>query len=95
LRPFFCIASILDAKHDDFDITVIWHNLYLGPNSDFIAFRRESQGPIERIMVSFAKALETGLFQLVSLNASKNIFCVTVICEKKKHEGVMDAVFLV
>jgi len=95
LSAFLRIVSILAAKHDDFDITIIWHNLYLGPDSDFIAFRRESQGPIERILVNFAKALETGLFQVVSLNASKNLFCVTVICEKNKHEGVMDAVFLV
>ena len=95
MLALFCIASILAAKHDEFDVTVIWHNLYAGPNSDFITFRRESQGPIECILMDFAKALETGLFQVVSLNASKNLFCVTVICEKNKGEGVMDAVFKV
>jgi hypothetical protein len=95
LFALFCIASILDAKHDDFDVTIIWHNLYRGPDSNFVCFRRESQGPIERIMVDFAKALETGLFKVVSVNASSNLFCVTVICEKNKDEGVMDAVFKV
>jgi hypothetical protein len=89
------IASLLAAKHDDFDITIIWHNLYAGPDSDFFAFRRESRGPIERILVGFAKALETGLFEVVSASASKNLFCVTVICEKNKDDGVMDAIFMV
>jgi hypothetical protein len=91
----YFIASILAAKHDDFDVTIIWHNLYRGPDSNFTIFRRESRGPIERILVDFAKALETELFEVVSVNASKNLFCVTVVCEKMKDDGVMDAVFLV
>ncbi|KAF2828750.1 hypothetical protein CC86DRAFT_319783 [Ophiobolus disseminans] len=80
--------------HDDFDITIIWHNIYA--DSDFIGFRRESRGPIERILVAFAKALETGVFeQVISVNASKHLFCVTVACTKNRDEGVMDAVFSV
>lgn len=81
-------------KHADSDISVIWHNLYA--DSDFLCFRKESRGPIERILVDFAKALETGVFEeVVSVNVSKHMFCVTVICTKNKNEGVMDAVFMV
>lgn len=94
LTAYFCVVS-RTAKHDDFDISIIWHNLYVGPNSNFFAFRKESKGPIEQILVRFGEALNTCLFQVVSLNASKNLFCVTVICEKNKDEGVMDAVFKV
>jgi len=80
--------------HDGFDVTIIWHNLYA--ESDFTTFRKESRGPIERILVDFAKALEKDVFdEVVSVNASKHLFCVTVICTKNKNEGVMDAIFCV
>jgi hypothetical protein len=82
------------SPHEDFDITIIWHNLYA--NSDFICFRKESRGPIERILVDFAKVLETGVFEnVVSVNASKHLFAVTVVCMKNKNEGVMDSVLSV
>jgi hypothetical protein len=81
-------------EHEDFDVTIIWHNVYA--ESDFLCFRKESRGPIERILVGFGKVLESGVFeQVVSVNASKHLFCVTVVCTKNKDEGVMDAIFSV
>ena len=88
------IASLVAKPHDDFDVTIIWHNLYA--ESDFMTFRKESQGPIARILVDFARVLELGLFEdVVSVNASKYLFCVTVICEKNREDGVMDAILSV
>lgn len=46
-------------------------------------------------MVDFARVLESGLFEVYSLNASKNMFCVVLACEKNKDEGVMDLVLSV
>jgi hypothetical protein len=80
--------------HDDFHISIIWHNVYA--HSDFVCVRKESRGPIERILVDFAKALECGVFEeVLSVNASKHLFCVTVACTKNFDDGVMDAISLV
>jgi hypothetical protein len=61
-----------------------------------LCFRKESEGPIERILVDFARVLEKGVFdQVVSVSASERLFCVTVSTAKGKEEGVMDAVLSV
>jgi len=79
------------TEHDDFDVTIIWQNI--AADSDFLCFRKESKGPIERILVDFAKVLEMAVFEeVISVNASKHLFCVTVACVKNKDEGVMDAI---
>jgi hypothetical protein len=84
-------AVLFPKPHDDFDITIIWHNM--DSRSNFICFRKESRGPIERILASFGKVMELGVFdEVMSVNASKHLFCVTVCCEKNKEDGVMDAI---
>lgn len=46
--------------------------------------------------MDFAKALECGVFEeVLSVNASKHLFCVTVACTKNIDDGVMDAISLV
>lgn len=82
------------AENNDFDISIIWHNVYAG--SDFIGFRKESRGPIERILRDFGRVLESGVFeQVLSVNASKHLFCVTVACTRNMDQGVKDAIFSV
>jgi len=49
--------------HEDFDITTTWHNMYV--ESSFCIFRKESRGPIERILANFGNVLSTGVFQEV------------------------------
>jgi hypothetical protein len=67
--------------HDDTDIDIIWHNLHA--ESDFTVFRKKSDGPIERILVEFAHVVDAGVFEeVVSVNASKYLFSVTVVCSK-------------
>lgn len=92
-NPALAVASSYEA-HEDFDISIIWHNVYV--HSDFICVRKESRGPIERILMDFAKVLECGVFEeVLSVNASKHLFCVTVACTKNSDDGVMDAISLV
>lgn len=80
------------APHDDFEITIIWHNI--DARSSFTCFRKESRGPIERILIDFARVLETGVLeQVISVNGSKHMFCVAIAYSKNKDEGVVDAVF--
>jgi hypothetical protein len=44
-------------------------------------------------LVDFAKVLERDVFvSVISVNASERLFCVTVLTEKNKVEGVMDAI---
>jgi cyclopropane fatty-acyl-phospholipid synthase-like methyltransferase len=57
-------------------------------------FRKESRGPIERILVDFGKVREKGIFdRVVSVNASERLFCVTVATSKMREDAVMDAIF--
>ncbi|KUL82753.1 hypothetical protein ZTR_10903 [Talaromyces verruculosus] len=66
---------------DDTDIDIIWHNLHA--DSDFTVFRKKSDGPMERILVDFARVVDAGVFEeVVSVNASKYLFSVTVVCSK-------------
>lgn len=59
-------------------------------------FRKESRGPIERILVDFARVLENGAVdQIVSVSASKHLFCVTLATEKNKEDGIMEQIFTV
>jgi hypothetical protein len=75
-------------------VTIIWQNI--DSRSNFIMFRKESRGPIERILVDFATVLESGVIdQIISVNASKHLFCVTLATEKNKEDGVLDQILAV
>jgi len=63
--------------------------------SDFRSMRKSSRGPIGRILVDFAKVLESGMFEVISVNASKHMFCAVVACQKNRDEGVDDLLWLV
>ena len=46
--------------------------------------------------MDFTRVLEMEVFDnIVSVNASKHMFCVMVVCTKNKDEGVMDALLSV
>jgi hypothetical protein len=82
------------AAHEGFDVTIIWQNIDV--RSDFICFRKESRGPIERILVDFAKVLASGVIdEVISVNASKHLFCVTLATKKNQDEGVNDQIYSV
>jgi hypothetical protein len=86
-------ASAADRyeSHDDYDVTIIWQNIDI--RSNFIMFRKESTGPIERILMDFATVLKSGVIdEVISVNASKQLFCVTLATEKNKEDGVMDQI---
>lgn len=87
-------SKITDDEHAEFAVSITWHNV--AAERDFLCFRKESRGPIERILVDFARLLGLGVFEnVLSINASKHLFYVTVACTKNKDEGVMDAVLSV
>jgi hypothetical protein len=82
------------TPHDDFDITIIWHNI--DARSSFTYFRIESCGPIEGILIDFARVLKTGVLeQVISVNRSKHIFCVKMTYANNKDEGAMGTIFSV
>ncbi|KAH7077861.1 hypothetical protein BKA63DRAFT_273286 [Paraphoma chrysanthemicola] len=97
--PFLAQATVIqtaakDTAHEDFDVTIIWQNI--DSRSNFMMFRKESRGPIERILVDFATVLESGVIdQIISVNASKHLFCVTLATEKNKEDGVLDQIMAV
>jgi hypothetical protein len=70
------------TEHEDFDVTIM--------------FRKESMGPIERILVNFATVLESEVIdQINSVNASKHLLYVTLATEKYKEDRVMDQILAV
>jgi hypothetical protein len=82
------------VAHGDFKVIIIWHNI--DSRSNFTMFRKELRAPIERILVNFAKVLESRVInQIISVNASKHLFCVTMATEKDKEDGVMDQILAV
>jgi hypothetical protein len=87
-------AATRYPTHEDFDVTIIWQNMDI--RSNFIMFRKESKGPIERVLVDFATVIKSGVIdQVISVNASKHLFCVTLATEKNKEDGVMDQILAV
>lgn len=82
------------TPHKDFDVTIIWNNI--DARSDLLTFRKDSQGPVERILVDFARVLQSGVLgEVYSVNASKHLFCMTLACRKNEDEGVMDQILSV
>jgi len=81
--------------HEDFDVTIIWHNMFIESSSS--TFRKESRGPIERILAEFGKALSTGVFaEVYNVTATKNMFCVVLVCFKGwEDEDLKKAIFSV
>ena len=68
---------------EDLTLDIIWQNVYCDENTDFVSTRRRTKGPVERVLVQFAKLVEQGIFeQVISMNASQHMFCVTVACTK-------------
>jgi hypothetical protein len=73
-------------------VTIIWQNI--DSRSNFIAFRKESRGPIERILVDFAAVLKSGVIdEIISVNASKHLFCVTLATQENQNEGADDQIY--
>lgn len=72
---------------------MIFHNIHAIEEQDFTIFRRESMKTIEQVMIDFGKFVATGLFEIISVNASEHMFCVTVATPYKWDEGVSDAIF--
>ena len=81
------------TPHEDFDVDIIWENVDI--RSDFRSMRKSSRGPIGRILVDFGKVLESGMFEVISVNASKHMFCAVVACQKNRDEGVDDLLWTV
>ncbi|KAH7071600.1 hypothetical protein FB567DRAFT_455249, partial [Paraphoma chrysanthemicola] len=88
------ISPILFQPHSTHDITILWTNI--DARSNFLTFRKESRGPIERILQDFASVLQSGVIdEVVSVNASRNMFCVVVACRRDREDGVMEQIFSV
>jgi len=66
--------------------------------SNFTIFRKESRGPIERILLDFARVVASGVFdEVISVNASKHLLCVVVATKRNRDgkDGVMEQILSV
>lgn len=76
----------------EFPIDIIWHNIYI--DSTFSVFRKKSRTPLPQLFVGFARIADMGFFeQIISVNASSSLFCITVACTHN-WEGELKAAIL-
>ena len=78
------------------EVDIVWQNIYAADDgSSWKTFRRCASVPINQILVDFGKAVESGaLGEVISVNASKSYFGVTVASEASWAE-VESALFSV
>lgn len=79
--------SVLELE--DVGIDIIWHNIYRNDDENFLGYRRRSKSSITHVLIEFGKLVEMGIFeQVLSVNASQHMFCVTVACTKRADEVI-------
>ncbi|TIA63871.1 hypothetical protein D6C77_01809 [Aureobasidium pullulans] len=71
-------------------VDIIWHNMYT-PNT-FSTWRKTSSRSIAELLVDFAKLVDDGVVDVISLNVSKASFVAVVGCERDWDE-VKDLIF--
>lgn len=64
----------------------IWHNQYAGPETDFVAFRKQYHCDINAMTLLVAKHVAQGLYSIISMNATPHLLTVICGCEKMRAE---------
>ncbi len=67
-----------------FGMDCIWHNMNAG--SGFITFRKWFTMDVNEMLVKVAGHVEMGLYQIISVNASKHSLVVVCVSDKKIEE---------
>jgi hypothetical protein len=83
--PKYHVQS-LDESYEVFGVDAIWHNQYLGPNSDFEGFRKQYDCDINRLILKVVEHVRTGVYTIISINATPHMLTVICACEKRQAE---------
>ncbi|KAK4579975.1 hypothetical protein LTR86_000177 [Recurvomyces mirabilis] len=74
-------------------VDAIWHNQYLGPDSDWYGIRKQYNTDINAMIMKVTEHMKKGVYTVISMNATTHMLVVIVACEKKQAdfpEGMWD-----
>lgn len=77
--------DLSDPSVEAFGIDCIWHNMNAEPTS-FITFRKWFVLDINEMLIKVAGHVEMGLYQIISVNATKHSLVVVCVSNKKLEE---------
>lgn len=86
-KPRYHVQSI-DDSYEIFGVDAVWHNMYAGPETDFIGFRKQYQCDINAMILMVARHVAHGLYFVISMNATPHM--LTVICGCEKMQADLD-----
>lgn len=83
--PWYKIQSVTEA-YEIYGVDAIWHNQYLGSQSDFLGLRRCFYCDIDALLLKVAGHVQQGLYSIISLNATKHSLVVVCGCTKMRED---------
>ncbi|PVH79278.1 hypothetical protein DL98DRAFT_655527 [Cadophora sp. DSE1049] len=83
-KPRYRVHSV-DDSYEVYGVDAIWHNQYVGPETDFIGMRKQFECDINAMILRVAKHVSDGLYEVISMNASAH--SLTVVCGCTKTLG--------
>jgi hypothetical protein len=79
--PKYHVQS-LDSSYEVVGVDAIWHNQYAGPDSDFVAFRKQYHCDINAMIMMVSEHVRKGVYTVISLTATPHMLSVVCACEK-------------
>lgn len=83
--PQYHVQS-LDESYEVIGVDAIWYNQYAGPESDFIAFRKQYYCDINSMVLKVAEHIRNGVYTVISMNATLHMLTVICVCEKNQSD---------
>ncbi|KAK0099262.1 hypothetical protein ONS95_006368 [Cadophora gregata] len=74
------------ALTEVYGVDAIWHNQYVGPETDFIGIRKQFECDINDMILLVAKHVADGLYEVISMNASAHSLTVVCGCTKMRRD---------
>ncbi|KAG4444145.1 hypothetical protein IFR05_000374 [Cadophora sp. M221] len=84
-KPRYRVQSV-DDSYEVFGVDAIWHNQYVGPETNFIGIRKQFECDINAMILMVAKHVSDGLYEVISMNASAHSLTVICGCTKMRAD---------
>ena len=76
----------IDRSYSVYGVDAIWHNQYIGPDSDFKGMRKQFQCDVNQLLLQVAKHVELGLYFIITMSASPHSMTVVCGCQRKMED---------
>lgn len=71
-----------DESYEVFGVDAIWHNQYLGPETDFEGIRKRYHADINAMILEVTEHVRKGVYTVISMNATPHMLTVICACQK-------------